>query len=148
MSEEKKKVGAGFGVMMMKDGKVLLGKRHEDPEKADSELSGEGTWTMPGGKIEFGESFEEGAMREVREETGITLKDVSVICVNNDMTDKAHFVTIGLFSENFSGEPRVMEPDEITEWGWFNIDELPARVFFPSAKVLENYKQKRFYISK
>ena len=64
--EAKKKVGVGFGVMLMKEGKVLLGKRHVDPEKADSELHGEGTWTMPGGKLEYGESFEDGAKREVR----------------------------------------------------------------------------------
>lgn len=49
----------------MNDGKVLLGQRHSDPEKADSALHGEGTWTMPGGKLHFGESFEEGATREV-----------------------------------------------------------------------------------
>ena len=59
------KVGVGFGVMMLKDGKVLLGRRHIDPNKADSELHGEGTWTMPGGKLHFKESFEQGAAREV-----------------------------------------------------------------------------------
>ena len=56
MEEKKKKVGVGFGVMMLnKEGRVLLGRRNEDPEKADSELKGEGTWTMPGGKLEFQE---------------------------------------------------------------------------------------------
>ena len=82
MAEEKKRVGAGFGVMLLRKGKVLLGKRHEDKEKADSELHGEGTWTMPGGKFEWGETFEEGAKREVMEETGITLKKAKVLCVN------------------------------------------------------------------
>ncbi|MDD4531470.1 MAG: NUDIX domain-containing protein, partial [Candidatus Pacebacteria bacterium] len=68
-----KKVGVGVGVMILKEGKVLLGKRSEDPEKADSELHGEGTWTMPGGKMEFGESFEEAPVREVLEETGLVI---------------------------------------------------------------------------
>ncbi|OHA18935.1 MAG: hypothetical protein A2836_03390 [Candidatus Taylorbacteria bacterium RIFCSPHIGHO2_01_FULL_45_63] len=142
-----KKVGVGFGVMMMKGNKILLGRRHADPEKADSELSGEGTWTMPGGKLEFGESFEEGAKREVHEETGMQLKDAKVICVNNDKTNDAHFVTIGLFSDNFEGEPKVMEPDEIVEWKWFPLNEFPSPLFFPSAKILENYKKSLFYIS-
>jgi len=145
--KEKKKVGVGFGIMILKDSKLLLGKRHDDPEKASSLLNGAGTWTMPGGKLEFGETFEEGAKREVLEETSIKLNRVNVICVNQDIIETAHFITIGLFSDVFSGEPRVMEPDEITEWRWFSLDNLPSPLYFPSAKVLENYKQKKFYIS-
>jgi 8-oxo-dGTP diphosphatase len=148
MTEEKKRVGAGFGVLMLKDNKILLGKRHEDPDKADSELHGGGTWTMPGGKLEFGETFEEGAKREVLEETGMILNEAKVICVNNDKIPEAHFVTIGLFSENFSGKEEVMEPDEITEWKWFDLNSLPAPLFFPSKKVLENYKAEKFYIQR
>jgi len=75
------KPGVGFGVILLKGGKVLLGKRHSDPKKADSELYGEGTWTLPGGKLEFGEEFEEGAIREVAEETSIKLNSVKVISV-------------------------------------------------------------------
>jgi 8-oxo-dGTP diphosphatase len=147
MEEKKKKVKVGFGAMMLnKEGRVLLGRRNEDPEKADSELKGEGTWTMPGGKLEFQESFEQGAEREVMEETGMKLNKADVICVNNDKIDDAHFVTIGLFSDDFEGSPEVLEPDEITEWNWFSLDELPEKLFFPSEKVLENYKQKKFYI--
>jgi 8-oxo-dGTP pyrophosphatase MutT (NUDIX family) len=74
---DKKKVGAGIGVLVLKNEKVLLGKRHDEAEKASSELHGEGTWTMPGGKLHFQESFEEGAKRELEEETGIT--DAKVI---------------------------------------------------------------------
>jgi len=144
---EKKKVGVGVGVLMLKNGKILLGRRHGDPAKADSELHGEGTWTMPGGKLEFGESFEAGAKREVQEETGIRLNAVSVICVNNDQNPFAHFVTIGMYSDDFSGEANVMEPDEITEWQWFDLGNLPSPLFFPSAKVLENYKKKSFYLA-
>lgn len=146
--EEKKRVGAGVGVMILnKEGKLLLGKRHDDPEKASSMLRGEGTWSMPGGKLDFGESFEEGARREVAEETGLKLNKVDVICINNDKVPTAHFVTIGLFSNDFEGVPKVMEPDEITEWRWFSLDNLPERVFFPCTKILENYKKKKFYIT-
>lgn len=146
--EEKKKIGVGVGVMILKDGKLLLGRRHDNPEKASSLLNGAGNWTMPGGKLDFGETFEEGVKREVLEETGITLNSVDVICVNQDIIETAHFITVGLLADSFSGEPRVMEPDEITEWGWFDLNNLPNPIYFPSAKVLENYKQKKFYISK
>lgn len=147
MSEVKKRVGAGFGVMILREGKILLGRRHADAEKADSELHGEGTWTMPGGKLEFGESFEEGAKREVLEETGIKLNKVDVLCVNNDKNEFAHFVTIGMFSDDFEGEAAVMELDEIVEWKWFDLDDLPSPLFRPSQNVLSNYHAGKFYIS-
>ncbi|MEK7067617.1 MAG: NUDIX domain-containing protein, partial [Patescibacteria group bacterium] len=71
--ENKKYPRVGFGIMLLRDNKVLLGKRHDDPLKADSELHGEGTWTMPGGKLHLQESLEAGAVREVLEETGIAI---------------------------------------------------------------------------
>jgi len=145
--EEKKKVGAGVGVMVMRDGKILLGRRHGDLQKASSELRGEGTWTMPGGKLEFGESFEDGARRETLEETGLRLNDVRIICVNNDKNEYGHFVSIGLFSDTFDGEPEVMEPDQIVEWQWFTLDFLPSPLYSPSAKIIENYRRKLFYIA-
>jgi len=136
-----KKVGVGFGVMILKDNKILFGKRHEDPNKADSELHGEGTWTMPGGKIEFGEAFEEAAGREVMEETSLKINQdkLKFISLANDKILDAHFVTIGFLCEDFEGEVKVMEPDEITEWKWFELSNLPEKIFFPSEKVLKNY---------
>lgn len=144
---DKKRVGVGFGVMILKDDQVLLGHRHEDPEKASSLMHGEGTWTMPGGKFEFGESFEEGAYRETLEETGIKVdKDnLKIVSVANDIVYDAHFVTIGFLCTDFEGEAEVMEPDEITEWRWFGLDDLPEKMFFPSKEVLENYQKGIFY---
>ena len=147
MSTKTKKVGVGVGVMIFSDGKVLLGRRHQDPKKADSELHGEGTWTMPGGKLDFGESFEQCACREVFEETGIKLSEekLKVISISNDIVEDAHFVTIGFFCDNFNGEPKVMEPDEIVKWKWFSLDNLPDKIFFPSKKILKNYLDGKFY---
>jgi len=142
---ENKKPGVGVGVMILKNGKVLLGKRHFDKEKA-SGLKEVGSWTFPGGKLEYGEDFEEGARRETMEECGIKLNNLKLICVNNDMNENAHFVTIGLFSDEFNGEVQVNEPDKITEWKWFFLSDLPIPLFSPTKKMIENYKQNRFYI--
>ena len=144
---EVKKIGVGFGVMILRRNKVLLGQRHHDPAKADSELHGEGTWTMPGGKLHFGETFEDGAKREVWEETGLDIvkKDLSVISLTNDIVDDAHFVTIGLVCKKSKGEAQVMEPDEITRWQWFPLDRLPSPLFEPSKKIFRNYKKSKFY---
>ncbi len=139
---EKKKPGVGFGIMILNNkNQVLLGKRHNDPEKADSELHGEGTWTMPGGKLHFKEEFKDAALRETLEETGIEIdkNKLEIISVTNDMVSDNHFVTIGFLCRNFKGEPKVMEPDEITEWKWFDLDDLPSPIFSPSGKIIKNY---------
>jgi len=145
---KEKLVNVGFGVMLLKDSKVLLGKRHDDPEKADSELHGEGTWTMPGGKMHSGETFEGACTRETLEETGIKIEKESLklISLTNDFVPSAHFVTLGFLCEKFDGEAQVMEPDEITEWKWFNLDNLPEKVFPPSQKILEHYLAKEIYL--
>lgn len=137
-----KKPGVGVGVMLLKGGKVLLGKRHFDAARADSELHGEGTWTMPGGKLHFHEELEGAAYREVLEETGVKInqKKLKMISVANDIVKDAHFVTIGFLCEDFQGEPKAMEPEEITEWRWFALDGLPHPIFFPSRKILNQYQ--------
>lgn len=132
MNDANKKMGIGVGVMILRENKVLLGKRHDDSEKASSLLHGEGTWTMPGGKLYFGEGFEEAAFREAFEETGIEInkEKLKLISVTNDIVKDAHFVTIGFLCEDFKGEPKAIEPDEITEWKWFELDNLPSPFSF------------------
>jgi len=145
MTEETLKVTrVGVAVMMLdSNGHVLLGKRHEDPEKAASLLHGEGTWTLPGGKLDFGEDIVKGAVRETVEETGIVPAGLELVSVGNEVVPDAHFVTLGFMAKKFDGRPEVMEPDEITEWGWFPLDSLPAPMFPPALKVIKNYKNKR-----
>ncbi|KKS82256.1 MAG: MutT/NUDIX family protein [Candidatus Wolfebacteria bacterium GW2011_GWC1_43_10] len=143
-----KKPGVGFGVMILnKDGQILLGKRHDNPEKADSVLKGAGTWTMPGGKLHFQETFEDGAHREILEETGIEIdkNNLQLISITNNIVEDAHFVTLGFLCKEFIGEAKVLEPDEITEWKWFGLENLPSPLYFPSQQVLANFKRKVIY---
>lgn len=144
---ENKKIGAGFGIMVLNDDKILLGQRHFDPQKADSELHGEGTWTMPGGKLHFGETLEEGACREMLEETGIKIdgENLLVISLANNIVEDAHFLTVGFLYKEVVGKPKVMEPDEITQWKWFDLNKLPSPMFFPSQEIIDNHSNKVFY---
>lgn len=135
---------AGLGVLILKNNKVLLGKRNDDAIKADSALHGEGTWTCPGGKLDFGERIADAA-KEIFEETGIKAKDLEVISVTNEIVHDAHFVTIGFLCKEFEGEPRIMEPEEITEWKWFQINKLPEPIYPPSLKLINNYLEGKIY---
>ena len=136
-----KAVGVGVGVMLLKEGKILLGKRNENPEKASSDLKGEGTWTMPGGKIHFGERYQDAAYKEVLEETGIEIdkETLRIIGINNDFVGDKHYVTICLLCEDFDGQATLKEPEEITEWKWYEISKLPSPLYIPSKKAIESY---------
>ena len=102
---------------------------------------------MPGGKLDFGETPEQGLCREALEETGIILDSskLKLISVGNEIVEDAHFVTLGFLCEHFEGSPKVLEPDEITEWRWFPLDNLPRPMFFPSEKVVKNYLAGEIY---
>lgn len=148
MTEEKKKVGAGFGVILERDGKILLGKRHPDPDKADSAFRSAGEWSLPGGKLDWGETLEDAAIREVKEETGIIISNPEVISVHNCKNEHAHFMTVGFLVYEWEGEAKVMEPEEMTEWRWFDLNDLPYPRYFPSFEVIENYLKRKFYIKR
>ena len=75
----------------------------------------------------------------------VNANDLEVISVTNDIVPEAHFVTIGMILKEYSGEARVMEPDEITVWDWFPLDQLPSPLFPPSQKILNNYKEGKMY---
>ncbi|MBR1385222.1 MAG: NUDIX domain-containing protein [Bacilli bacterium] len=140
-------INGGCGVIVLNDkNQILLGLRNSDEEKADSELHEEGTWTMPGGNIEYGETFEEAGRREAFEETGITVKDLEVICVQTDKNEFAHYISVGMIARKFEGTPQAMEPDEIVKWCWFDLDNLPKNIFSPSKKTIDCFLNHKFYM--
>jgi 8-oxo-dGTP diphosphatase len=145
MENQKPKIGVG--IMILRDNKVLLGRRHDDPEKASSELHGESTWTMPGGKLDFGETLRDAAQREVMEEIGVNINkdNLKLISLTDNILPDVHFVTVGFIYENLEQEPKVMEPDEIVEWKWFDLGDLPKPIYLPSEQVLKNYLSKKIY---
>ncbi len=122
MDEKKPKVGVG--VIVIKDGKILAGKRIYS--------HGNGTWTFPGGKLEFNETLEECAERETLEETGIKIKNVKKGPYTNDFFEEGkHFITLFAIAEYDSGKVTVMEPEKYEKWEWHNWERLPEPLFLP-----------------
>ncbi len=142
---EDKQIGVGVGVIILDNNKILLGLRSSDTTTADSELHGEGTWTLPGGGMNYGETFESTAIREAKEETNLDIDDIKVICVQNDKNEYAHYVSIGMVAGKYSGNVETMEPKEIVTWKWFDLNDLPANIFFPSKKTIDSFKEGLFY---
>jgi len=121
----------GIGVYVRKNGKVLLGKRKG--------AHGAGTWSAPGGHLEFGESWEDCARREVREETGMLIKNIRFMTATNDIFAKEgkHYITIALVADWKSGEPKNMEPEKCEGWDWYSWNKLPK----PLAIYFANFKK-------
>ncbi len=122
MTEIKKRPFVGVGVAVVREGKVLLGKRKG--------AHGEGEWAFPGGHLEFGESVEACAARELKEEAGMKALSVEMGPWTSDlMGPEKHYITIFTFIPEFEGEPRLLEPDKCEGWEWFSWDQLPAPLF-------------------
>lgn len=139
------KPGLGVGIMILKDNKVLLGLRNPNKEKASSELNGQGTWTMPGGKVEYMEKLIDAAKRELEEETSLKSNELKLLCVSDDMSETAHYVTIGFIAQSYEGEVKTMEPETILEWKWFDINDLPTNMYNPSKIIIEKYLSNKIY---
>lgn len=120
---EKPNVRVGVGVFVFKDGKFLLQKRQGS--------HGSGTWSLPGGHLEFGESFEDTARREVQEEAGIEITNIRFGAVTNDLfaSENKHYVTIWMLSDWKSGDVQNMEPEKCTAQEWHTFDDLPSPLF-------------------
>lgn len=119
--------------MVMKEGKVLLGKRKG--------AHGEGQFAWPGGHMEYMESFEQVAKREVKEETGMDIENVRFLRLYNlkEYAPK-HYVDIGLIADWRNGEPIVMEPSKCEGWDWYDMDALPSPLFSTIPTYIEAFK--------
>jgi ADP-ribose pyrophosphatase YjhB (NUDIX family)/GNAT superfamily N-acetyltransferase len=127
MSDPQPRVGVG--VFVLRDGLVLLGQRRGS--------HGAGTWALPGGHLEFGETVERCALREIHEETGLTVNVVARGPYTNDVFEDAgkHYVTVFVLAQAPHGEPELREPAKCTEWRWCRWSDLPTPLFAPLAAL-------------
>ena len=122
MGLDNKRPLVGVGVAVLRDGKILLGKRKGS--------HGAGDWSFPGGHLEFGESVEQCAIRELAEETGLRVRSMRLGPWTNDLFDEnKHYITIFVFADQVEGEPQLLEPHKCDGWHWFDCNELPKPLF-------------------
>ena len=127
----------GTAIIITKGDKVLLMKR-KGPH-------GTGTWSTPGGHLDFGETPEDCAAREAKEEVGVDVVDIRFRSVTNDLFEASgrHYITVWMEGKPL-GEPFIASKREVEEIGWFPWDALPQPLFLP----LENLVNKNSYLPK
>lgn len=129
----------GLGVLILKEDNLLLGRRIDG--------HGKNSWQSAGGHLEFGESFKTCALREIKEEVGIKVKNIKFVTATNDFFKKEnkHYVTTFMVCEYVSGEPAALEPTKCKEWRWFDKNNLPKGLFLPYDQVLKKYNVDIYY---
>lgn len=104
-------------------------------------------WGVIGGCMELGESFEEVAKRELKEETGLEIEELKMIDVISGKEtfrtypngDKLYDITAIYEVRKFSGELRIND-DESKELKWFKLSELPSNITVMMKSYLKNNK--------
>jgi 8-oxo-dGTP diphosphatase len=129
--KERPKIGVSS--MVLREGRVLLGKRRGS--------HGAGTWSTPGGHLGHGETVEECAKRELLEETGMIATSLMRGPYTSDLIKpkNLHYVTLYVFVKEFEGRPKVLEPHRCEKWEWFSWDHLPVPLFLPIITLIQEF---------
>jgi len=128
----------GVGVMILKGKKILLGKRRGS--------HGQGEYAFPGGHLEYMETIEECAKREVFEEVGIKIKNIRFQFVANVRTYKPkHYLHIGVIADYKSGRVQLKEPLKCESWNWYDLNDLPKPLFLMTKLGIDAYKTNKVY---
>lgn len=120
----------GVGVVVRRAGEVLLVRRRN--------VHGDGTWSTPGGHLDFGESPADCACREAREETGVRVAPPRFLGATNDVfaVEGRHYVTLWFEAELAEGEAKPLAAHELSDARWFPEGELPEPLFPPLRRLL------------
>ena len=130
------RVRAGVGVVIWGPGRSILLEKRRDC----------GWWGLPGGRVEPGESLSDAAIREVAEETGLTVEITHLIGVYSspdgrivmypDNGDVVQLIDVIVEARVRSGQLRCSEESE--ELRYFPVGELPAHVVPPACQPIRD----------
>ena len=125
----------GFSVMVAHEKRLLVGRR----KGVDR---GDGMIACPGGKLDYGETWEQAVHRELEEETGLRVRMEHAdpyrpeLWASNEAWSNGHYITLWLLGRLLPGsstKPEVMEPDKCEWWVWLTIEELAQWLSPPAA---------------
>jgi len=113
-------IGVGVGAAIFdKQGRLFLTLR------GSAAKNERGKWEIPGGAVEFGETFEQAIKREIKEELDIEIEVVELldICDHIIPEENQHWVSPTYICQIKKGQPKILEPHKCEAIGWFTIEE-------------------------
>ena len=139
MNKEQVRVGIGV-IIVNEENKILIGKRINSHAPY---------YSIPGGHVELGETFEEAAIREIKEETNLIIEQPRVIAITNNLEtyqkENKHYVSIILLVDNYQGALENKEPYKCEEWQWIEPVNLPEPHFDASKQGVACFLKNTFY---
>jgi ADP-ribose pyrophosphatase YjhB (NUDIX family) len=116
--------------LFVKDSQILLVLRGVEPYK--------GYWAIPGGHVDFDETFEEAALRELKEETGLIGSQTSLLGVfSNPKRHPKQTAAVAYIVKNAVGEPKGN--GDAKEAKFFPLNELPTNLAFDHSEIINKY---------
>lgn len=128
-----KRPNIGIGVLVLNEEKEVLMQKRKNSH-------GDGTWCFPGGHLEYYESFNDCARREVYEETNLETEiiDKQPVAVTNDFFEEdKHYVTLYFRAKPLKGKPEITEPEKCDGLDWFSWNSLPRPLFKPVENLIK-----------
>src|SRR3989304_4235095 len=118
----------GVDTVVVKDGRVLMLKRSTNPDA--------GMYALPGGYLDRGESAEQAALREVKEETGLRVEIIKFIGARSDPSRYRQIVELGFIGKVTGG--REVPGDGAERLDWFKLEDLPSNISMDHGEIIKN----------
>ena len=126
-------------MVFAREGRVFLARRRS--------ALGDGTWGSAGGHLEFGESLEECARREAREEFAVEVGELRYLCTSNIVAYGRHYLDVEFLGDIGEQEPRLQEPEAFEGFGWFSLKSPPEPLFLAMKYAIDSLLTGRQYYS-
>jgi 8-oxo-dGTP diphosphatase len=131
-TESKAKFSVGVSVLIVREGKLLLGRRQNT-------CTADGLLSTPGGRIEINETMFNAAVRETMEETGISVEETLCVGFKEHFRYGKHYFMFYMWAVVSEGVPRNLEPHKCEGWQWVDINKIPADCTEPP-EIIESVK--------
>lgn len=127
----------GVQCIVRDGGRILLGRRHD--------VFGDGSWGLPGGHLERGETIVAAALRELEEETSLIGAGAEIVAIADATPENNFHVQFGCLVPTWTGTPRNANPAACSALAFFAPDALPEPVFVSSAPLIDRFRRGVLY---